>query len=174
MSDESQHGFSCPTNPPLLMTERTAFGTRGCIVYGYPSSGGVLIKEADLLDMLFLSLSRFHVSHRASNPDEEDTFCNLMRRTGATLWPSEQAWIDVQMGIRDATEEEEKVVVFGWPMDGVGVWVLRFRSARQLPRDFGRITLAMNMKEKIRIMKEYGATFIEDVAQVDELKTEKM
>lgn len=173
MSDESQHGFSCPTNPPLSVTDRTEFGERGCLIYGYPSSGGVLIKEANLLDMLFLSLARSQASHRASSPDEEDTFCNLMRRTGATLWPSKEDWIDVELGIRDATEEEKKVVVFGWPMDGVGVWVLRFTSARQLPRDFGRIAFAMNMEEKIRIMKEYGATFVEDVTQVDELKIEK-
>jgi hypothetical protein len=67
------------------------------------------------------------------------------------------------------TEEEAKVVEFGWPTDGVGVWVLSFASAEQLPRDFGRMHLAMNMEEKIQIMKEYGATFVEDVTQVEEL-----
>ena len=113
---------SCPTNPPpLSTTERTVFGTRGCVVYGYPSAGGVLIKEADLLDMLFLPLPRSHVSQRSPSADEEDRFCHLMRRTGATLWPSKQDWIEVQMGLREITEEEEKVLVFGWPTDGVGV-----------------------------------------------------
>lgn len=166
-------GFSCPIIPPLPITDRTEFGIGGCTIYGYPSTGGVLIKEADLLDMVFLSLPRSQVSHRASSPDEEDTFCNLMRRTGATLWPSKEDWVDVQLGMRDATEEEKQVVVFGWPMDGVGVWVLRFTSASQLPRDFGGITFVMNMEEKISVMKEYGATFVEDITQVDELKIEK-
>lgn len=82
--DDSQV-VSCPTNPPESTTERTEFGTRGCIVYCYPSTGGVLIKEANLLDMLFLSLPRSHVSQRSASADEEDRFCNLMRRTGATL-----------------------------------------------------------------------------------------
>ncbi|KAE8350115.1 hypothetical protein BDV28DRAFT_139772 [Aspergillus coremiiformis] len=169
MDDPQDRDFSCPTDPPLSTTERTVFGTLGCTVYGYPSTGGVLIEEADLLDMRFLPLPRSHVSQRSPSADEEDRFCNLMRRAGATFWPSKQDWFDVQVGLREITEEEEKVMVYGWPADGVGVWVLRFRSARQLPSDFGRMGFAMNMEEKIQIMREYGATFVEDVTQVEEL-----
>ena len=51
------------------------------------------------------------------------------------------------------------------------VWVLRFPSARELPSDFGRMSLVMNMEEKIQIMREYGATFVEDISQVEELNT---
>ena len=68
-----------------------------------------------------------------------------MRRTGATLWPSKQDWIDVQIGIREITEEEKKVLVLGWPTDGIGVWVLRFESVEQVPRDFGRLSLAIDI-----------------------------
>ncbi|KAB8067077.1 hypothetical protein BDV29DRAFT_186814 [Aspergillus leporis] len=159
-----------PIGPALSTTERTVFGPGGCIVYGYPSTGGVLIKEdANLLDMLFLSVPRSHASQRSPSADEEDRFCNLMRRTGAKFWPSKEEWIDVIMEMREITEEEEKVMVYGWPMDGVGVWVLRYGSASQIPRDFGRISFAMNMDERIQVMKEYGATFFEDVTQVKEL-----
>jgi uncharacterized protein YifE (UPF0438 family) len=172
MDDPQDRYSACaPTIPPLSRTERTVFDTMGCTVYGYPSTGGVLIKEADLLDILFLSLPRSYVSQRSPSADEEDRFCNLMRRTGATFWPSKQDWFDVQVGLREITEEEEKVMVYGWPTDGVGVWVLRFRSTRQLPSDFGRMSLAMNMEEKIQIMREYGATFVEDITQVEELNT---
>ncbi|KAF8846867.1 hypothetical protein BDZ45DRAFT_682256 [Acephala macrosclerotiorum] len=162
---------SCPPNPLLSTTERTVFGTQGCIVYGYPSTGGILIKDsASLLDMLFLSLPRTQVSHRAPSTDDEDHFCYLLRRTGATWWPSKQDWIDTQMGLREMTEDEKKVLVLGWPTDGtVGVWVLRFGSARQVPRDFGRLSLAVDMEEKILMMREYGAEFVEDVTLVDEL-----
>ena len=75
----------------------------------------------------------------------------------------------MQIGARDITEEEEKMVVFGWPADGVGVWVLRFKNAKELPKDFGRLTLALNMEEKIEMMREYGAQFVEYVTQVEEL-----
>jgi hypothetical protein len=59
--------------------------------------------------------------------------------------------------------------VYGWPTDGNGVWILRFESENQVPRDFGRLSLAMNMDERIAMMKEYGAAFVQDIAQVEEL-----
>ncbi|CAK40146.1 uncharacterized protein An09g02090 [Aspergillus niger] len=144
---EQDDAGSCPVNPPLSTMERTVFSPGGCLVYGYPSTGGVLIKSADLVDLLFLSLPRFQAVQRASSVDEEDRF-----------------WV------RKMTEEEKKVLVFGWPADGVGVWVLRFANAKEMPRDFMRISFAMNMEERIQIMREYGATFVEDVSQVEELR----
>ena len=54
-----------------------------------------------------------------------------------------------------------------WLADGwSGGEVLRYGSASQMPRDFGRMSFAMNMDERIQIMKDYGATFFEDVTQV--------
>ncbi|KAK6832522.1 hypothetical protein RU639_003869 [Aspergillus parasiticus] len=158
------------TDPSLSATDRTVFHTLGCTVFGYPSTGGVLIKEADLVDMLFLSLPRSHASQCSPSAEEEDRFCNLMRQTGATLWPNKQNWLQVEAGFRKRTKEQAKVMVYGWPTGG-GVWVLRFESPKELPRDFGRIGFAMNMGEKIQIMREYGATFVEDVTQVEELNT---
>ncbi|KAJ5678635.1 hypothetical protein N7462_006879 [Penicillium macrosclerotiorum] len=165
--DDSQE-ISCRPDPPPSTTQRTDFGGKGCMIYGYPSTGGVLIKEADYLDLLFLSLPRSHESQRSPSADEEDKFCNLLRRTGATWWPSKMTWMMAQLGF-EKTQEQEKVVVFGWPMDGVGVWVLRYENDSQLPEGFGRISFAMNMEEKIQLMREYGAAFVEDVTQVEEL-----
>ncbi|KAJ5403826.1 hypothetical protein N7509_003697 [Penicillium cosmopolitanum] len=165
---------SCHVSPPLPRTKRTEFGRRGCTIYGYPSTGGVLIKEADLLDMLFLSLPRSHELQRTCDVDEEDRFCHLLRRTGAKWWSSREDEIDAMLGERHMTEEEEKVIVFGWPTDGVGVWVLRYQSGWQRPKDFGRMSLAMSMEEKIKIMREYGATFVEDVTQVEELYNDQI
>lgn len=130
MDDPQERYSACHyTTPPLSTTERTVFDTMGCTVYGYPSTGGVLVKEANFLDMIFLSLPRSYLSQRSPSADEEDRFCNLLRRAGATLWPSKRDWMEAQVGMREPTEEEEKVIVYGWPADGVGVWVLRFASA---------------------------------------------
>ncbi|KAL4976603.1 hypothetical protein BDW66DRAFT_159601 [Aspergillus desertorum] len=167
--DQDQEIFCRPITPPFSTTKRTVFDTQACTVYGYPSTGGVLIKEANLLGMVFLSLPRFHASQRAPSAEEEDSFCNLLRRTGATLWARKEDWFEVQVGMRESTEEEQKVMVYGWPADGVGVWVLGFASAAELPRDFGRVSFAMDMEEKIQVMKEYGAIFVEDVTQMEEL-----
>ncbi|KAG4434991.1 hypothetical protein IFR05_009516 [Cadophora sp. M221] len=169
MAHHDRPGGSCPTDHCLSKTERTSFGTLGCAVYGYPSTGGVLSKEADILDMLFLSISRTESSQRSPNVEEEDKFCNLLRRTGAKWWPSRDYEAEVLIGMRSITEEEAKIFVLGWPTDGVGVWVLRFKNERVLPRDFGRLAMALDMEEKIGLMKEYGAEFVEDVEQVEEL-----
>lgn len=59
-----------------------------------------------------------------------------MRRVGASWWASEQEWIDVQLAVREGTELEKWVPVFGWPSNGFGTWVLRFVSEREVPRDF--------------------------------------
>ena len=161
---------SCPQNLPFSTAKRTAFGRLpGCTVYGYPSSGGILIKEADIVDMQFLSLNRFQPSQRSSNIVEEDKFCASMRRVGATWWASEQEWTDVELGLRERTELEKMVLVFGWPSDGVGVWVLRFASEREVPRDFGRVGMAMSMDERVEVMKEYGAAFYQNSNEVNEL-----
>lgn len=161
---------SCPQDPPRDTTKRTAFGRLGCLVYGYPSSGGVLIKQASIVDLHFLSLDHLHPSQRSSNVLEEDRFCDLMRRLGATWWASEQEWVDVKLGVRQKTEREKRVLEFGWPTDGVGVWVLRFASEREVPKDFGRVKLAVNMDERVQVMREYGAVFYEDEGALEELR----
>jgi hypothetical protein len=79
-------------------------------MYGYPSTGGVLVKDVDLLDMLFLSLSRSHESQRSPSVDEEDRLCDLMRRTGAKWWSSREDRLEVRLRVREMTEEEETVL----------------------------------------------------------------
>ena len=89
---------------------------------------------------------------------------------GAPWWADEQEWIDVQLGLQDKTEVQERRLVFGWPMCGHGVWVSRYESESALPRDFGRITLAIDMDERCRIMREYGGRIYDDPGRVEELK----
>ncbi|KAE8312373.1 hypothetical protein BDV41DRAFT_539372 [Aspergillus transmontanensis] len=101
-----QHAMRCLL--PINMDRFTIFLSTNS--NGRPT-GGVLIKEAGL-DVLLLSLPHSHVSQRSPSADKEDKFCNLMRRTGATCWTSKQDWFDVQVGLREITEEE-KVMVYG-------------------------------------------------------------
>ncbi len=82
---------------------------------------------------------------------------------------NEQEWIDVQLGVRERTELEKRVLVFGRPNGGVGVWVLRFASEREMPRDFGRVGMAISMDERVEVMKEHGAMFYESPDEMNEL-----
>ncbi|KAM3074476.1 hypothetical protein ACMFMF_006485 [Clarireedia jacksonii] len=165
MNDEPSCGYPIPPSHTI----RTEFGNRGCTIYGYCSTGGVLVKEANILDMKFLSLDRLHPAERSDDAVEEDEFCGLMRKLGATWWNSRQEWAEAQIGLVELTEIQKRVLVFGWPTDGVGVWVLRYKSEREVPNDFGRINLVITMDEKIEVMKEYGALFYEDMGAVEEL-----
>ena len=106
---------SYPQNPPRNTNKRTEFGRFGCTVYGYPSSGGALIKEADLVDMQFLQLDRFRPVQRSSDPIKEDDFFSRMRKVGATWWADEQESIGVELGMREQTEMESRQSVLGWP-----------------------------------------------------------
>jgi hypothetical protein len=99
--------------------------------------------------MLFLSLLRSHALERAASVEDKDAFYKLLPQTAATCLASKRGWMEAQ----EMTEEEKKVLVLGCPANGVGVWVLRFASDRQLPRVFGRRGFAMNMEEKIQIMR---------------------
>lgn len=163
---------SCPQNPPLDTTKRTKFDRQGCTAYCYPSSGGVLTKILDIVDMQFLQLDRFMPAQRSANVAHEDEFCARMRKVGATWWADEQEWIEVQLGVREKTELEDRVLVFGWPSSGEGAWVLRYESESEVLRDFGRVHMAVDMDERCRIMKDLGATFYADVEKVKELTVE--
>ncbi|KAG8627733.1 hypothetical protein KVT40_003606 [Elsinoe batatas] len=140
---------SCHRDRPDSVTDRTEFGHTECLIYGYPSTGGVLIKEADVLDMSCLSLPRNTISYCSNDTNEEDQLCRLLLRTGATLWSSKRSRFETDIGARYRAKEEKKVMVYGCPPDGTGVWVLRYESERQMPRDFGRVRMAMDMEEKM-------------------------
>jgi hypothetical protein len=120
--------------------------------------------------LLYLSLSRSQACERSTDPNEEDKFCDSLQRIGAIWWISKQDWINATLGGRDSTEEESKVVVYGWPTEGVGVWVLRYESEGDVPDDFGKLRLALTMEERIATMQEYDAEFAEDASQVPELR----
>jgi hypothetical protein len=67
------------------------------------------------------------------------------------------------------TDEQKRIMVYGWPADGRGVWVLKDPQAGDLPDDFGKVRLAADMKEKIEAMKKLGAEFVADPNEVEEL-----
>jgi hypothetical protein len=54
------------------------------MVYGYPSSGGVLVREAGAAELLHLGLDRFKEAKRSPSTAEEDGFCKRLRQHGAT------------------------------------------------------------------------------------------
>ena len=70
------------------------------------------------------------------------------------------------------TAPESRQLVFGWPTSGEGARLLRYDNTREVPKDFGRISLAIEMDERCQVMKHYGATFYADTETVSELTHE--
>lgn len=158
---------SCPTTS-YDATKRTQFGNAGVAVFGWPSSGGVLVKgPADLVDLQFLGVERLRASKRSKNPSEEDAFCENMRKIGAKWWESEEEYFSVLLGERERTKMEERELVMGWPSSG-GIWVLRYERQRDIPKDFGRLHMAMNMDERSEVIQEYGGRFCGDPERYEE------
>lgn len=167
---------------------RSYFDKNGCHVHGHPSSGGILIKKSvNLVDLQFLSLPRLAASKRSYNHDEEDAFCELLRRIGAKWWKDEAAYLmgfygvdaydgdpddhEKDPGVQAANEARARqIVTFGWPTDGVGVWVLSCKNKVFLPQNYKMIDFAVNMEERIEVMKDFGAKFVEDPSLVQELQ----
>jgi hypothetical protein len=167
----NQVSCQAPTYP--CITSRTSFNPNGCTIYGYPSQGGILVKEkANILDMNFLSLPRIHAVERSYDSAEEDAFCKRLRRVGATWWQFNQEWIQNLRKYHDelVTDEQKRIMVYGWPADGRGVWVLKYEQADDLPNDFGKVRMAADMEEKIEAMRALGAEFVADLDQVEELR----
>ncbi|MCJ1377237.1 hypothetical protein MMC17_000329 [Xylographa soralifera] len=137
---------------------RVAFSGTAYSVYSWPSSGGVIIKdEVDVVELTFLGLDRLNPQMRR-DPDSaaEDAFGRELRKIGGKWWCSEQRSIDVKCGYRNGeepTEEERKVQIFGWPSCG-GLLVLEFESEEEIREDIGRLTLAVTMDERCRLLEE--------------------
>jgi hypothetical protein len=156
---------SCPVQTYPRITSRTLFTPDGCIIYGHPSTGGILVKsKANILNMNFLSLPRIHAVERSYDSAEEDAFCKRLRRVGATWWQYDYERMD-NIGNYDderVTDEQKRIMVYGWPADGRGVWILKYEQADDLPDDFGKVRMAADMEEKIEAMKALGAEFVAD------------
>ena len=66
-------------------------------------------------------------------------------------------------------EVEERELVMGWPSDGGGLWVLRCERQRDVPKDFGRVNLAVDMNERCQVIREYGGGFLQMKGRLSDL-----
>lgn len=146
---------------------RVQFTLQGAIARGWPSTGGMLLKPVDAVELDHLGLSRFKNSPRSSDPAEEDRFCQRLLRLGGAWWASESHYKNMPNVIGNESDEEPQLEM-GWPVLG-GVWVLKIVIERNRPSDFGKVHMAFNMEERCRVLEELGATFYADPEQCEDL-----
>lgn len=156
-----------PVSLPNDTTKRTTFTEFGCTVYGWPSTGGVIIRpNADLVEMKQLCFDPLQPpKKRFEDEEQEDAFCKELMKIGGKWWASEKRFLSIWFGDWDEsqpTEEELKIVWLGWPEEG-GLLVLEFENM-ETPDDIGRLRMAVSMEERCRIMREsFDAKYFEDV-----------
>jgi len=180
-----------PDYPSQPTNVRSYFNSDGCHIHGHPSTGGILIKRSvNLVDLQYLSLPRLSASERSPDVTEEDKFCAMLKRLGATWWRDEAEFLRAFHGKdrydedrylpheRPVTPENEAAnekrarqrLTFGWPTSGAGVWVTKFKPFLSRPEGYWRkMDFALSMEERIVVMQEFGAEFVEDVGMVREL-----
>jgi len=146
--EERRRLFTCP--PPKFWDtrKRVDWTDHGCHVFGWPSTGGVVIKEdADAVDLQFLGLNRLDPQkERWGDQEREDEFVRRLRMVGGKFWRGEwearKVWkweVDLDWGMMPGREvdldwgmmprrEDVRKVVYGWVSmeKGGGIWVRRY------------------------------------------------
>ncbi|EME39229.1 hypothetical protein DOTSEDRAFT_138430, partial [Dothistroma septosporum NZE10] len=147
--------------------DRTRFESDFSKVFGYPSSGGVLILPLDVAVAEYLGISRLKFVHRASDQIEEDAFCNRLRLLGAKWWTSEETYMLKLIEFQEMTEVEKRDgITAGWPGKGLesGVCILRTRADIEMSR------MCVSMEERCGTLERWCATFYEDPRDVEEFE----
>ncbi|KAI6089289.1 hypothetical protein F4821DRAFT_257083 [Hypoxylon rubiginosum] len=153
-------------------THRVVFGSRWTTVYGYPSSGGVLVLPfCNGVDLSFLQLARFSPAERSDDPAAEDQHCVRMRKLGA--WKFASVWeYDTMDLFHPGKLDAKMLVVAAWPGSGAGggVWVLKTPEGRGYEKGLARVWNALDMDERCEVVKSLGGTFYEDPARCPDLE----
>lgn len=65
-----------------------------------------------------------------------------------------------------------------WPATGAGVWATKLKPFLIRPEGYARkMDFALDMEERMKVMQEFGAKFVEDVGtgkELDELRSEDL
>ena len=169
-------------------TGRSAWSNYGCSIYAHPSDGSIIIKDhADIVDMTFLGFNRMAPPKDRFKDNREDMFAKLLLKAGGTRWSSIAHWKYSMIANTAANFDERVIRVFGWPGINMypteggecvenGVWVIEDTWQARFDTDDesyladdpvveGKLRMALDMEERIEVMKELGAEFFPDARQ---------
>ncbi|KEF57472.1 uncharacterized protein A1O9_05389 [Exophiala aquamarina CBS 119918] len=162
-NDERVNIPSCPLQTFNDMERHNP--RNGSIVFGYPSTGGILVRSAGPVELLHLGLDRFKDAKRSPNAEEEDEFCKRLGRIGPQWWATKAELMDAELGEgSDAAKKKlAKRVETGWPSSRQGVWVLEYdledRAHYELRTGASLLNNCLNMDERCKIIEDLGGTF---------------
>ncbi|RYP60207.1 hypothetical protein DL769_008231 [Monosporascus sp. CRB-8-3] len=149
---------------------RVAFGAHTTTVYGYPSSGGVLVLPyCNGVDLAFLDIPRFEPVERSKDPAAEDRHCQRMRRLGA--WKFTNVGEYERMPYLSPEKLNRMIlVVAAWPQGGAGVWVITMRVGEAAEKGLARVWNALSMDERCEAVEKLGGKIYHDPADCPDLE----
>ncbi|KAI0885877.1 uncharacterized protein GGS22DRAFT_162191 [Annulohypoxylon maeteangense] len=160
--------IECEPDPPD--TIRVRIGSHSTCVYGYPSSGGVLVlPHCNGVDLSFLGLPRFDSCDRSDDPEVEDRHCALMRKLGAWKFTSVGEYEFAEL-LQPDTLDRKKLVIAAWLQSGEGVWVLVTDRCEAGGKGVGSIWNAFSMDERCQEVEKFGGIFYQDPANCPDLE----
>ncbi|KAF2967713.1 hypothetical protein GQX73_g5855 [Xylaria multiplex] len=167
---DPSHEDCTDCNVPAPYTHRVVFGAHSTCVYGYPSSGGVLVlPHCNGVDLLFLDLSCFEPSERGEDSAAEDLHCARMQKLGASWFASAYEYHTMEF-FKPGTRARETLIVAAWPQNGPGVWVLSMRVVDAAQQGLERVWNASSMDERCEVVKMLGGRFYDDPTLCPDLK----
>ncbi|KAI9706745.1 MAG: hypothetical protein M1820_004715 [Bogoriella megaspora] len=156
-----------------LYSQRVAILPNGAKAIGLPSTGGVLIKSVNAVDLIHLDVSR-KMSTMRPNPhisSEEDEWCAKLRSLAPTWYRSLRDWENAEVGDRLLKTDAEKQETFvGYSVAPNSKSILVIRSPNGLmPDGFGAYRMCFTMQERCEVMERFGAIGYDTKDEVDEL-----
>ncbi|KAF2827969.1 hypothetical protein CC86DRAFT_369148 [Ophiobolus disseminans] len=162
-------------------TQRSSLLKHGARIACWPSTGGVWIKHADLVDLNFLGLSRFLDTSRQFDQAAEDNFCTKLKMLGAEWWALPAQFEDRKhLGEKqfacDTLEScfEPDVAnrwIIAWPEDSQSVCYVSISQAKE--QDPARLYNAFDMQERCNMILSVGGEWCRckaecpDIADLD-------
>lgn len=174
---DEQRNQCFPPPPPKSLHSRRLERTSSDLftVWGWPSSGGLLTKIVDTVELEFLGLDKDTRSTPYLDQQKEDEFCLRLRKLGATWYAGEKEFRrscvpDLGYDAVNSNSPRPRVLdpQLGWPSTG-GVWMLDHERHSLTQHDLLLLHAAGSMDERCRTLEKLGATFFEDPSKCSHL-----
>lgn len=143
-----------------LSPGRSAPSRDGITVYGWPSSGGIWVREdCDVLELDFLGVPTSGNADTQRFSEAENAFCQRLEWIGARWYES-----DVDYDFVRHAEGHLLRSYYAWPgaVPADGVWALWLDGAAASLLDADRISNASTMQDRRDVIQSLGGRFYQD------------
>ena len=157
----------------------SSWSNHGCSVYAHPSDGSIVVKSnANIVDMTFLGLNRMAPEKESFQDERKNRFAKLFLKAGRTRRSSVAYWkysmiVPAALTFEERMENSNDIEASAWIIEDT--WQARLDTDDESYLDddpvvLGKLQMALNIEEKIAVMKELGAKFYPEPRDFPALK----